>query len=184
MEQTASMGEMLFVEGFGYRANCIVPQFSHSESFALMAGVATIKADQPLCEQSAKGYYYPDYENVFITTEKYKNPVTVEDSGDETKFCVGVTCFSKPKASYRLEENKFRFKADSLRQQIEYMGKSGEVLEFTYSEFKDDMARSAFTRTFKVDLNEGSILNFKGAKVEIIEATNSGIKYKIINGFN
>ena len=46
---------------------------------------------------------------------------------------------------------------------IECSGKSGIILRFTYSEFKDDLARDSFTREFQVDLDEIDVVAYKGA---------------------
>jgi len=66
---------------------------------------------------------------------------------------------------------------------LEYSGKSGSVLKFTYSEFIEGLARDAFTREFTVDLNEGNTGAYKGAVFEVLEATNANITYKIIRHF-
>jgi hypothetical protein len=71
----------------------------------------------------------------------------------------------------------------SLQQTIEYAGKSGSVLKFIYSEFKNGLARDAFTREFQVDLNEGKVLAYKGAILEIENATNTQISYKVVRNF-
>ena len=86
---------------------------------------------------------------------------------------------------------------DALQQNIEYLGKEGDILRFAYSEtqadivtnpatgrFKTvDFARDAFTREFVVDLSEDNIVAFKGALIEIEAATSSRIVYKIIRNF-
>jgi len=45
------------------------------------------------------------------------------------------------------------------------------------------IARQAFTRDFEIDLDEGNVAAYKGAILEIQEATNVGITYKVIRGF-
>jgi len=72
---------------------------------------------------------------------------------------------------------------DKLQRHIEYAGKSGDVLNFIYSEFFGNMARDAFTREFSIDTSEGNIGAYKGAVFEVIKATNSDITYKVIRHF-
>ncbi len=72
---------------------------------------------------------------------------------------------------------------DKLQRYIEYAGKSGDILNFIYSEFYGNMARVAFTREFSIDSSEGNIGAYKGAIFEIIKATNSDITYKVIRHF-
>ena len=71
----------------------------------------------------------------------------------------------------------------SMQRTIEYAGKNGNIVKFIYSEFKDDMARDAFTREFSIDLSGESVAAYKGAVFEVIKATNSTIEYKVIRNF-
>jgi len=57
-------------------------------------------------------------------------------------------------------------------------------LKFNYSEFTDGFAKQGFTREFQIDLLEGNIAAYKGAIIEIIDATNVQIKHKVIRNFS
>jgi hypothetical protein len=70
-----------------------------------------------------------------------------------------------------------------MQRSIEYAGKNGNIVKFIYSEFKDGMARDAFTREFTIDLSGDSVAAYKGAVFEVIKATNSTIEYKVIRNF-
>jgi len=66
-----------------------------------------------------------------------------------------------------------------------YLGKSGNVLKFSYREFTaDNLAKPAFTTEVTYDLDESNIIGYKSFKAEIIEATNSYLKYKVISHFD
>ena len=181
-EITASMGEQLFVEGIGFMSDCIIPNVSHGESFNLGMAFISMKAYEPLCEISYENEFTPKYDNVASTSGSFKLPFTVKEKNNEVKFCTSLGCFNKPLGSY-IKKRDFVFNESSLKQVIEFMGKSGSILEFTYSEYINNIARDAFTRTFKVDLEETNILAFKGAKVEIIDVSASQITYKVLQGF-
>ena len=60
----------------------------------------------------------------------------------------------------------------------------GNILKFVYIEFSSTMIRSAFNQNIQYDLNDGSIIGFKEARIEVIEATNTNIKYKVIKHFD
>ena len=45
------------------------------------------------------------------------------------------------------------------------------------------MARSAFTQEVQYDLKESKIIGFKNVRIEVIEATNSSITYKVLKAF-
>ena len=44
--------------------------------------------------------------------------------------------------------------------------------------------RESFSREFQVDLTEGNVAAYKGAIIEVIDATNVQIKYKVIRNFS
>jgi len=52
-----------------------------------------------------------------------------------------------------------------------------------YREFSGDIARLAFSNELSYDLSESAILGYKGARIEIIKATNTELTYKVISGF-
>ena len=72
------------------------------------------------------------------------------------------------------------FAPGSMRKELLYNGKSKDTIKMTYREFQNDMARPAFFQDLSYDLIESKIIGFKGTQIEIIDATNSEIKYKVI----
>ena len=72
---------------------------------------------------------------------------------------------------------------DSFQQTLIYTGKVGDKIRFSYREFKGGMARDAFTVDVEYDLSESTTIGYKGALVEVIEATNQQLTYKVINHF-
>jgi hypothetical protein len=69
---------------------------------------------------------------------------------------------------------------DELKKQLIYTGISKGVISVTYREFKNDMARPAFTQDLKFDLSEGKTIGFKGSRFNIIEANNTEIIYEVV----
>ena len=61
--------------------------------------------------------------------------------------------------------------------------RSGNNLKFAYSEFTDGFSKQSYSREFQVDLTDGNVVAYKGAVIEIVEATNVLIKYKVIRNF-
>jgi hypothetical protein len=72
----------------------------------------------------------------------------------------------------------------SFKQEFIYNGKIGNSVKFIYREFKDDLARSSFNQEVQYDLNESSVVGFKGLKIEVLSATNTIIKYKVLSYFS
>jgi len=54
----------------------------------------------------------------------------------------------------------------------------------SYREFSDHHARTAFTNTAEYDLSESKIIGYKGALIEVLEATNQHIRYRVLRNFN
>lgn len=73
---------------------------------------------------------------------------------------------------------------NSLQQTLIYSGKVGNKIKLSYREFKDSMARQAFTNNAEYDLEESNQIGYKGALIEVIKATNQSITYKVIRNFN
>jgi len=113
------------------------------------------------------------YDRSFITLELDDNNICHYDLG------VSVGCTSE----FTLDKNYFFTAPRKLQQKIIYTGKSKSILNFTYREFIDDMARPSFTINFNVDIDDGKEFAFKGAVFEVISANNSGLEYKIIKEF-
>lgn len=71
-----------------------------------------------------------------------------------------------------------------FKQEIIYSGRIGNNLKFVYREYVNDMARSAFTQEMQYDLNESKIIGFKGVRIEVVNASNALIEYRVLNVFN
>lgn len=73
--------------------------------------------------------------------------------------------------------------SDSFQQTLLYLGKSGSVLRFGYREFYEDRARPDFSNEVSYDLNDSHIIGYKNAKIKVIEATNTELKYELLSNF-
>ena len=109
--------------------------------------------------------------------ENYKNEKDIPVDGyffHETKL----------KEKPNLTPIKVTLKKDlTLKKEFIYNGKIGNSVKFIYREFIDDLARPSFTQEIQYDLNESPFVGFKGLKIEILSATNTLIKYKVIKHF-
>ena len=73
---------------------------------------------------------------------------------------------------------------DSFQQTLIYSGKIGNKINVGYREFSGNMARPAFNNNVEYDLSESMLIGYKGARLEVMEANNQHIKYKVIQNFN
>jgi len=73
---------------------------------------------------------------------------------------------------------------DSFQQTLIYSGRVGNKINIAYREFSNSLARPAFNNNVEYDLTDSKIIGYKGAELEILEATNQAIKFKVIRNFN
>jgi hypothetical protein len=76
------------------------------------------------------------------------------------------------------------YEEGSLKQDLLYNGKSKDVIKLQYREYRDTFARPAFYQDLMYDLSESRIIGFRGMTVEVIEATNSIIKFLVKTPMN
>ena len=74
--------------------------------------------------------------------------------------------------------------SDRFQRTLLYSGKVGNKINVSYREFADQFARVAFTNTAEYDLSESKVIGYKGAQVEVLEATNQYIRYRVLRNFN
>lgn len=84
-----------------------------------------------------------------------------------------------------IERRKVDFVTErTFQQTLIYSGKIGNKINVGYREFTSDIARMAFNNNVEYDLSESKTIGYKGAEIEVIEATNRSIKYRLIQNFN
>lgn len=69
---------------------------------------------------------------------------------------------------------------------IEYGGLSGTTISLHYKEFSEvegNLLRPGLAQEFKFDLNNGGVVEVKGARIEVLEATDRGLHYKLLSRF-
>jgi hypothetical protein len=73
---------------------------------------------------------------------------------------------------------------DSFQQTLIYSGRVGNKINIGYREFSSSAARPAFNNDVEYDLSESSVIGYRGARLEVQEATNEHIRYRVISNFN
>lgn len=93
------------------------------------------------------------------------------------------TCIGEIDQSVTLMQRPMLFE-NSLQQTLIYNGRIGNKISIGYREFSNNFARPAFNNNVDYDLSESKVIGYKGAEIEVIEATNRHIKYRVIRNFN
>lgn len=94
-----------------------------------------------------------------------------------------VLCESNPTINF--EYTKVQIVSENAMQQtLIYNGRVGNKINVGYREYLGDFARSAFSNSVEYDLSESNRIGYKGALIEVMDATNQNIKYRVISNFN
>lgn len=113
-------------------------------------------------------------------------PRAVQAYKRENKIC-GISIFNAFLCSTHGNYSRVKrpiASANTFQQSIIYSGKVGNRIKFGYREFSGNTARPAFNNDVDYDLNDSKIVGYKGARIEIVEATNESIRYKLLSNFN
>ncbi|MFO1263634.1 MAG: hypothetical protein U1E84_09915 [Rhodoferax sp.] len=147
-----------------------------------------------LFRQSAEGKYYKASEGRatmdFIVLGS-KQTIQLSEAGvfvpeDKNKAAVayltwkGQIAFGKEHIMVSQETIHEKWNKESFKRELVYGGVFQNVLTLSYREFKDDIARPAFTQELKYDLSQEKVIGYKGARFEVINATNTGLTYKVL----
>jgi hypothetical protein len=114
--------------------------------------------------------------------DPYKAVMTSNDG----KLCVITIFNAKSCASFSKPVLKEvdSLSDDSFQQTLIYSGRVGNKINIGYREFSSSVSRPAFNNDVEYDLNQSKTIGYKGAVLDVIEATNQFIKYKVIKNFN
>ena len=181
-QSEALLGEALLQQAKGYHAPSITLSAADGIQSSISAGVYCRK--NPYLEDyyslNPKAIAFKDLTGDVI---KYGDHVTYNKEQNEVCPLL-LSCFNSEEISIKYNPNGFCSAPNSIQKVIEYNGKSGSVLNFTYKEktptgtFRDTVAN------FTADLSDSDTVGYKGAKLQIVKATNNSIVYKVLKNFN
>lgn len=185
---TVYLGDRMLQQRRGQYQECIIPKFSSDKKDFIGVNHFIVKANEPICRPSPKEtkYVANTYRNYFNSAGGglFDYKINYKPIGlTKFKLCSQSLCTDEMDLSQIDNSPYFVYSINTFQQTIEYGGRSGDILKFTYSEFTDGFARQAFTREFQVDLSQGKVAAYKGAVIEIESATNSSITYKVVRNF-
>lgn len=89
-----------------------------------------------------------------------------------------VTNFDNPRSDL-IEKLNVPQEKDTFRQELIYNGRSKKVIKISYREFKNNFARPDFQQDLSYDLSDSKEIGFRGAIIEVEEATNTYIKFVV-----
>lgn len=113
-------------------------------------------------------------------------PKAIQAYKNEKKIC-GISIFNAYVCSTEGAFSRIKrpiASPNTFQQSLIYSGKVGSRVKLGYREFSGNTARPAFNNDVDYDLSESKTVGYKGARIEVIEATNEFIRYKLIANFN
>tara|TARA_R110001592_G_scaffold363340_1_gene684383 strand:- start:2268 stop:2891 length:624 start_codon:yes stop_codon:yes gene_type:complete len=73
--------------------------------------------------------------------------------------------------------------SNRMQQTLIYSGRIGNRIKLGYREFSNGYARDAFSNEAEYDISESKQVGYKKALIEVIEASNTQITYKVLRNF-
>ncbi|MBC2770527.1 hypothetical protein [Pusillimonas minor] len=133
---------------------------------------------------------YTEAERFYLPTGIVRNPFADEVQGmsvqkDKPKQICVITVFAV-RSCYDADFEVIRRASSremSFQQTLIYSGRVGNKINIGYREFSNNTARPAFNNDVEYDLSASNKIGYKGAQIEVIEADNSGITYKVLKSF-
>lgn len=178
---TAYVGDKMLVQGIYTERDALFV----SEQKTAMGGVVVAKGYYLKTGQDQKGSYY--IANTSIPGSGYVNQPNIGLIKDgEGRICI-LTGFMTKSCALEIkgQEEKISVASDnSFQQTLIYSGKVGSKINIGYREFSSNTARPAFNNDVEYDLSESKQIGYKGALLEIIDANNQSITYKVLKNFN
>jgi|LSQX01.1.fsa_nt_gb hypothetical protein len=110
--------------------------------------------------------------------------LALELKKENPRLCVidifsSTSCYD---ADYELVKRIYENEA-SFQQTLIYSGRIGNKINISYREFNNNIARPAFNNDIEYDLSVSNQIGYKGALIEVIDADNNNITYRVIRNF-
>lgn len=180
-DSTAYLGDKLITQATGYYADSITLGAMDAYATDIQGGVfynvpntIIYKSNESDTVTLNNGFGTPLSKQNWVRFYKESNEICPNRGN----------CYDSSEISIELGSKQLVVKENSFQQIIEYNGKSGDILKFTYREFSNNMARQAYNTDFTMDLNDGDTIGYKGALIKVIKANNNKIEYSVIRNFN
>lgn len=195
-EANAEIGQTIISKANVTKIPAIVVLRNVSEVFALLTTIKIQAGTLPLFATNASGKFYRDANATYtmnallIPTVRSAHAAGIYVPDDKSQPAV-IADFPELIRSYGntpvtdIKQTTIeKWGVDSFKRELVYSGVSQNTISILYREFSDNMARPAFSQELKYDLSLGKEIGFKGARFEIVKASNTGITYKVLKALD
>lgn len=188
VEATAYVGDPILAVGKAQQKRAIVvPAALSTGGFELAAGeyLVTVMRDDGIYRAAVqpsdtKSSAMNSFLNVALTGQKPTVPTRLQwrDRPDqEPQLCVGGSCIRNPPATLEWID------VESFERRLIFSGRSGNVIRAEYREFRNDLARPAFSTELVFDLGRSHVIGVKGSRIKVLGLSNQAIKFQVLNSF-
>jgi len=180
---TANVGEHMLEQGVLRETDALVVyENTKVSAYTIPPGQYSKTGD------NEKGIYFSpiNTSSAMVSKAFYADPMKVLMTTLSGELCI-VTVFNVKtcEANKNFTVKKVTAMSEhSFQQTLIYSGKVGNKINISYREFSGSLARPAFNNDVEYDLNQSRQFGYKGALLEIADANNQSITYKVLKNFN
>lgn len=181
-EITANLGDSMIVEQQGFHTDAIILGSGNGLYSTITPDKYCRIKDNEYASSNEKAIIL---KNIYGSLVGYSGSVFYNKDNNEVCIYKYGSCYSEKEISIKYEPSTVcSYSRTSFKKTIEFNGKSGHILNFTYREFERDLTKPTISSDFSINENEGKSILYKGASIKIKSATNTSITYLIERGFN
>ena len=188
-EFSLDSGDNVISGSTGYFSDCVIPHFSF-EGKRMGGHLMSIKKDVPACKKASKNEIYtPPYLNSYTkntdTVAVYDYKIKIKRNKYQICHHMMRSCQGSVKD---LSEDDFSFVTGFVsnpflsQKQLIYIGRYTNLISFIYRYKKDNQLNFKADKV-DFDLTKSNILEHEGAKIEVINATESELTFKVLSYF-
>jgi len=168
---TALVGESMLREGYGYlveRVQIMGPAMLKGSDISGMYRVESSAGDE-----------------LVLAGDQY---VRLNTATDRACFYGAISWLSSDckdglKVRFSRSSSLDYVRSYRMEQTLIYSGRIGNRIKLGYREFSNGYARDAFSNEAEYDISESKQIGYKRALIEVIEASNTQITYKVLRNF-
>jgi len=185
---SVEVGDTIVSKGKIYEYDGIVLNKALSRGDGVLLAKVTVPAGTLIARNEDSKFTY--YESDSIAIQYQPDPIggicIAKKDPNEMYIYVATPLFERYtiKRFPQIEHTKVvDYENPSFEQELIYNGKTNNSVKFLYRELKNNLMRDSFSQEVQYDLKDGAVIGFKGVRIEIVEATNLHLKYRVLKSF-
>lgn len=119
-------------------------------------------------------------------TRQFCGPANIRQPlgrGDISRICTTEEKLKKAGVPYALAPI-VRDDPANFRQELVFLGRSARTVRLAYREYAGDMTRPSTVQDLSFDLADDAVIGAKGARLEVLDLTNTSIRYRLLQPFS